>query len=436
MALPPPPAPSAPLSGAGGFGVRGKEPEIVTIPDKFYGMALKMKAGEGAEPEKPVAPPPPPPRAVAPVTMAPAPKRSVLPVVLLVILLVALVGGGFVYFNRGLLFPKSPAPAPAPTPAPPAPPSAPANLSATASGQSIGLLWVDTSGSATGLRLERKEDDGTYLTLTNLSSGSVAFLDTSVQAGRTYTYRVIMTNAGGDSAPSNEATATLPAVVTPPTPVPAPTLLPSGLDSDSDGLTDTEETLYGTDPHLADTDRDSFLDGNEVFHLYNPSAKAPVRLLDSGLVAMFTAPAGWNLYAPADWTATLARPDGSQATIATGKGETFRVAIMDNPEHLSLSDWYLRAHPGTLSTDVKSLTTKGGLEGILGPDRLDAYFAWDGKVFSLRYDIDGQPFITFRTTYEMMLNSIKLVGAPVVSVSPDATEGPGTLVGAVTSTQP
>ncbi|MEK7452137.1 MAG: hypothetical protein AAB664_02270, partial [Patescibacteria group bacterium] len=36
-----------------------------------------------------------------------------------------------------------------------------------------------------------------------------------------------------------------------------------GVDSDSDGLTDVEETLvYGTDPHLPDTDNDCFLDGN------------------------------------------------------------------------------------------------------------------------------------------------------------------------------
>ncbi|OGH67375.1 MAG: hypothetical protein A3B90_01655 [Candidatus Magasanikbacteria bacterium RIFCSPHIGHO2_02_FULL_41_13] len=43
------------------------------------------------------------------------------------------------------------------------------------------------------------------------------------------------------------------------------------LDSDHDGLTDTEETtLYATDPNNADTDGDSFLDGREVDSGYSP----------------------------------------------------------------------------------------------------------------------------------------------------------------------
>ena len=47
-----------------------------------------------------------------------------------------------------------------------------------------------------------------------------------------------------------------------------------GTDTDSDGLTDLEESLiYQTNPRLPDTDRDGFLDGNEVFHLYNPNGE-------------------------------------------------------------------------------------------------------------------------------------------------------------------
>lgn len=57
-------------------------------------------------------------------------------------------------------------------------------------------------------------------------------------------------------------------VVTEPTPPIAPS---TALDSDSDGLTDIQETtIYKTDPFNADTDGDSFLDGNEVKSGYNP----------------------------------------------------------------------------------------------------------------------------------------------------------------------
>lgn len=42
------------------------------------------------------------------------------------------------------------------------------------------------------------------------------------------------------------------------------------IDSDQDGLTDVEETKYGTDPVNSDTDGDTYLDGAEVKGGYNP----------------------------------------------------------------------------------------------------------------------------------------------------------------------
>ena len=56
-------------------------------------------------------------------------------------------------------------------------------------------------------------------------------------------------------------------------------------DSDADGLTDREEAeIYGTDPANVDSDSDGYLDGGEVFYLYNPAGIAPVTLKESGLV--------------------------------------------------------------------------------------------------------------------------------------------------------
>jgi len=47
------------------------------------------------------------------------------------------------------------------------------------------------------------------------------------------------------------------------------------LDSDQDGLSDTEEKTYGTDPLKADTDGDSYSDGVEVKGGYDPLKPAP-----------------------------------------------------------------------------------------------------------------------------------------------------------------
>ena len=47
------------------------------------------------------------------------------------------------------------------------------------------------------------------------------------------------------------------------------------MDSDSDGLSDSEEALYRTDPHNPDTDEDGYSDGVEVKSGYDPLKPAP-----------------------------------------------------------------------------------------------------------------------------------------------------------------
>ncbi len=429
MATPPPLAGTYPVSPAAAP-IKRREPEIVVIPEKFYGVALKMKPGEWPEekPPAPTPPVPPPPAPAQPVMVAPVPSawRTALPMVAIVLVLILLVAGGFVYLNRETLF-RAPSTETPPTPPPIVvnPPSAPGGVTAQVSGQGVSLTWLDSSGDEQGFRIERKQADGTFLALTNVPANSTAFLDVSVQPGTAYAYRVIAQNAGGESGPSNEASATLPAA-TPPPPA-APSLPPHGLDSDSDGLTDVEERLYGTDEQRVDSDADSYLDGNEVFHLYNPKAKAPGTLVESGLIKVFTGAIGWKLYVPNGWNVVLDRPDGSAATIASGTGETFVISVEDNPQRLPLLDWY--ASKESSANGLRSFTTKGGLEGMLSADRLTAIFAWEGKVFRLRYDLDGQTFINFRTTYEVMLNSLSLTGAPLVQATLDLSQGPGDLTG-------
>jgi hypothetical protein len=408
--------PQAPDVSAG----QASEPEIYTIPDKFYGAALKANVTEVKKSAEA------PPAAAAPTERKP--MNWVLPVIIGVVLLVG-VAGGFVYFNKDLLF-KKPAPVPEVpvvpvTPPPPSPPSAPSDLSATATAPTVvNLTWKDNSQDEAGFRIERREQATTFASLTSLPPNSTAFLDSSAQAGQQYVYRIIAMNAGGDSAPSNEATAMTP---TPPPPPPeVPKLPPAGLDSDSDGLTDLEEALYGTNPRNPDTDGDSFNDGNEVYHLYNPLGRPPTTLLDSGVVKPFESPVGWRLYVPNAWQTKL-EESGMKGTITTGHGETFTITLEDNPLNQTLLDWYLGRNPGVLSTQVRAyVTTKASLDALEGADPLVTYFKWGNKILSIRYNLDDQPFVNFRTTYGMMLNSLSLTTAPNLPFVPPAESASST----------
>jgi hypothetical protein len=87
-------------------------------------------------------------------------------------------------------------------------PADPPVATATAvSSSQIDLSWTDV-GTETGYRIERSIDGTTWTVAGTTAQDETTFSDASLAAGTTYSYRVIATNAGGDSAPSDAATAT------------------------------------------------------------------------------------------------------------------------------------------------------------------------------------------------------------------------------------
>jgi lysophospholipase L1-like esterase len=90
-------------------------------------------------------------------------------------------------------------------------PAAPATLTATAvSASQVDLSW-SAAAEATGYRVERSTDGASWASLASLAGGVTSHSDTGLSAGTTYRYRVVATNAGGESPPSPVATATTPA---------------------------------------------------------------------------------------------------------------------------------------------------------------------------------------------------------------------------------
>ncbi len=91
---------------------------------------------------------------------------------------------------------------------PPPPPAAPSGLTARAVGsRQVDLAWTDGSDDETGFRIERREGTGAFAAVGNVGAGVAAYSDTSAEPNRGYTYRALAVNLGGDSAPSNPATA-------------------------------------------------------------------------------------------------------------------------------------------------------------------------------------------------------------------------------------
>ncbi len=429
-------APSSSSPTAAGVAVK-KMPEIITIPEQFYGVALKLKALTSAEKDEAARVPPPAPAAPNPAALIRPPEARRTPWAMIGVVagVIVLSGGGFVYFNRDALFRKQ---VPVVVVEPKPIPQAPSGLSALPSQGAISLAWTDAASNEQGYHIERKDGalDSTnpFTRITTLPANSNAFIDVTVQPSTSYSYHVIATGEGGDSAPSNDMSATTPALPTPE--VPKPTLPPGGLDTDSDGLTDVEESLYNTNAQRPDSDGDRFLDGNEVFHLYNPATAAPGKLLESGLVRSFTAASGWVMYVPASWTTGPDPSDATRVLLETGRGERFIVSVESNPSKQDVIPWV----SARINQPVEALgefTTKGGLRGVYAPDRMQAWLAWGDAVFHITFDLQAQPFVNFRTTLEMMLNSLALNGAAIIPTTlTPSNSGPGSLLNLPTSSTP
>jgi hypothetical protein len=106
----------------------------------------------------------------------------------------------------------------------PTAPVAPSGLGATAvSTTRINLAWKDNAGNEDGFEVERSTDGVSFARHGTAGPNATTYADTTVQASRTYRFRVRAVNAGGPSGWSNVAGATTPAP--PSTPPVAPTAL-------------------------------------------------------------------------------------------------------------------------------------------------------------------------------------------------------------------
>ena len=90
-------------------------------------------------------------------------------------------------------------------------PTAPTGLSATAAaGGKVDLRWTDNCNREAGFVVERATNkDFTGAPRITLGANATSYTDSGLAVGLTYYYRVWATNGGGDSAPTNTATAVL-----------------------------------------------------------------------------------------------------------------------------------------------------------------------------------------------------------------------------------
>lgn len=97
--------------------------------------------------------------------------------------------------------------------APPTLPAAPTGLSAaTVSSSRIDLAWTDNSSDESGFRIERSPDGSSWSEIGVTAANATSFSSAGLTASTSYFYQVRATNAAGNSAYTNVASATTNAV--------------------------------------------------------------------------------------------------------------------------------------------------------------------------------------------------------------------------------
>ena len=90
-------------------------------------------------------------------------------------------------------------------------PEAPTELVITSQTFSqVNLTWTDESEVEDGFKIQRKVGAGEFEDLATVNKNVTYFSDVSVQESKSYTYRVVAFNLGGETEPTNEAVADIP----------------------------------------------------------------------------------------------------------------------------------------------------------------------------------------------------------------------------------
>ncbi len=190
-------------------------------------------------------------------------------------------------------------------------------------------------------------------------------------------------------------------VVTPPLPLPPE----PGADADNDGLTDVEErTVFGSDPNNVNTDRDNFVDLNEVLNLYDPAVVTPATLDKNSGITTITAEK-FTLLMPKAWLASTGE-DGAQTFAAPGN-EQIIVRVITKATEQTFKDWYIENYSPANPAAVEILKNRRGLEYVVADDRLRAWVdLGGGTVVGVRYDLVGATTIEYKNVFAMVVQSV------------------------------
>ncbi len=190
------------------------------------------------------------------------------------------------------------------------------------------------------------------------------------------------------------------------------TLLGDSIDTDKDNISDVAEEVFNTDSSNSDSDSDTYPDGHEVFYLYNPAGKEPMKLVDSGLINVFTNPSFlYKLYYPKSWAVGNVDITNRDILFSTITGENIEVKVLDMSPDETFNDWFARNAVGEQLSDYAPYESVFKESGFVRKDNLVYFFPKGNSVFVIVYHVTNSSVVNYRVVAQMMARSFQFGNA-------------------------
>ena len=183
------------------------------------------------------------------------------------------------------------------------------------------------------------------------------------------------------------------------------------LDTDNDGLTDSEEALIGTDFQVIDSDEDTYIDREEINNMYSPLQAGEVRLWDEDFVSYYNnSEYNYRVLYPAGWLIQpLDEDKPNDLMISSNQNEFVNILVEEKLSSETLEEWYLDKAPSVLLGSLKQYSNYSDLDVLESPDGFTAYLQKENQVYIINYNIGLKEEANFPAIFAMIINSFEFI---------------------------
>lgn len=175
------------------------------------------------------------------------------------------------------------------------------------------------------------------------------------------------------------------------------------IDADSDGLSNDEELILGTDFSSQDSDGDTYNDLSEALNLYDPAGNK--KLINNPNISKYDNKSfGYSVLYPTAWDKNILS-DESSAIFSINTNSFIQILVEPNESKMDIGTWYTSRFFNVVSTS--SIFKKSGFSGVYSDDGLALYLTDENKnnIYTILYSLpEGQPQ-RHKNLFQIIVNS-------------------------------